>query len=120
MTSRWRTPPVRSPAIDLPRASAASSTVLPTSIGTSLTWAMRQISRDSAALHLSTIFDIDYADGAARADTAIYVFNEDRENWFSSARDSNIADDQPPDKLDMSDLARVRSARATPSSAPRN
>ncbi len=64
-----------------------------------------QISRDSAALHLSTIFDLDYADGAARADTAIYVFNEARELVLIGT-DSNIADDQPPGEPDASDLSR--------------
>ncbi len=64
-----------------------------------------KISRDSAALHLSTIFDIDYADGVARADTAIYVFNELRELVLIGT-DSNIADDQPPGQTDISDLSR--------------
>ena len=64
-----------------------------------------QISRDSAALYLSTIFDVDYADGAARADTAIYVFNEARQ-LVMVGTDSNIADDQPPGSADVADLSR--------------
>ncbi len=64
-----------------------------------------QISRDSAALYLSAVFDLDYADGAARADTAIYVFNEARE-LVMIGTDSNIADDQPPGDLDVADLSR--------------
>ncbi|MGV3606198.1 MAG: GEVED domain-containing protein [Planctomycetaceae bacterium] len=42
----------------------------------------------------STIFDIDYADGLARADTTLSVFNENGQLIYVG-RDSNIADDQP-------------------------
>ena len=33
------------------------------------------ITRDAAALYLSTVFDLDYASGFARSDMALYVFN---------------------------------------------
>ncbi|QDT02610.1 Dockerin type I repeat protein [Rubripirellula lacrimiformis] len=45
-------------------------------------------------LYLSTVFDLDYADGFARADMAIYVFNSAGELIFVGG-DSNIADDLP-------------------------
>ena len=42
----------------------------------------------------STIFDIDYADGMARPDLSLWVFDEQGRLIFMS-RDSNIADDRP-------------------------
>ncbi|MFK8111489.1 MAG: GEVED domain-containing protein [Rubripirellula sp.] len=64
-----------------------------------------KLTRDSAALLFSTVFDVDYADGAARANTAIYVFNEFGELVLIGT-DSNIADDQPGVDTDVSDLSR--------------
>ncbi len=45
-------------------------------------------------LYLSTVFDLDYADGFARADMAIYVFNQAGQLIYVGG-DSNIADDLP-------------------------
>ncbi|TWU59484.1 hypothetical protein Poly51_22720 [Rubripirellula tenax] len=45
-------------------------------------------------LYLSTVFDLDYADGFARADMALYVFNAAGELVYVGG-DSNIADDLP-------------------------
>ncbi len=67
----------------------------------------QNITRDSAALYLSTIFDIDYADGFARSDVAVYVFNGAGQLILVGG-DSNIADDQPTglNGTNNSDLAR--------------
>ncbi|MDF1840830.1 MAG: dockerin type I domain-containing protein [Rubripirellula sp.] len=65
-----------------------------------------QLTRDAAQLYLSTIFDLDYADGVARADTAIYVFNQARQLVLWGT-DSNIADDQPPAATNSQDLVGV-------------
>lgn len=43
---------------------------------------------------LSTLFDIDYADGLARPDTTLALFDE-QGNLIMISRDSNITDDQP-------------------------
>ncbi len=57
--------------------------------------------------HLATILDIDYADGLARANTRITVFDSNG-NIVLHAADSNIADDQPAalNGTDMNDLSR--------------
>ncbi len=57
--------------------------------------------------HLATILDIDYADGLARANTRISVFDANG-NLVLHAADSNIADDQPAalNGTDMDDLSR--------------
>ncbi|TWT83198.1 Dockerin type I repeat protein [Planctomycetes bacterium CA13] len=65
----------------------------------------QDLTRDSAALYLATAFDLDYADGLARADTALYVFNEAGELILIGS-DSNIADDQPLGTAQASDLSR--------------
>lgn len=44
--------------------------------------------------HASTIFDIDYADGLARTDTALWIFDSDGKLILRS-KGSNIADDRP-------------------------
>ncbi len=55
----------------------------------------------------STIFDIDYADGIARPDTVLSVFDA-AGNLILVSRDSNVADDQPGvgQGLDTDDLSR--------------
>ncbi len=55
----------------------------------------------------ATIFDIDYADGLARADTVISVF-DDTGRLILVARDSNVEDDQPlPGQgINVDDLSR--------------
>jgi hypothetical protein len=63
------------------------------------------LQRDAAGLFLSTVFDLDYADGLARSDTAIYVFNAAGQLVLMGT-DSNIADDQPVAGADTSDLSR--------------
>ena len=52
------------------------------------------ITRDSAALYLSTVFDLDYASGFARADMALNVFNGQGQLVLTGG-DSNIAEDLP-------------------------
>ena len=52
------------------------------------------LTRDSAALYLSTVFDLDYSAGFARSDTALYVFDSTGQLILIGG-DSNIADDQP-------------------------
>ncbi len=64
-----------------------------------------KLTRDDAALLLSTIFDVDYVDGLARPDTAIYVFDAAGQ-LILVGRDSNIADDQASSNVDFSDLSR--------------
>ena len=49
---------------------------------------------DSAYPIASTVFDLDYADGLARANTHIFVYNTDGQLVLASG-DSNIADDLP-------------------------
>ncbi|MCA9092408.1 MAG: choice-of-anchor L domain-containing protein, partial [Planctomycetaceae bacterium] len=51
----------------------------------------------------ATVFDIDYADGLARPDTTISVFNSSGELIFIG-RDSNIADDQSAGGNPLTDL----------------
>ena len=65
------------------------------------------LTRDNAALYLSTVFDLDYADNFARSDMALYVFNSDQELILVGG-DSSIADDQPGsvNSNDTSDLSR--------------
>lgn len=57
--------------------------------------------------HLATILDVDYADGLARANTRITVFDANG-NVILHAADSNIADDQPAplNGTDLDDLSR--------------
>ncbi len=63
------------------------------------------LTRDNAAMYLATAFDLDYADGLARTDTAIYVFNEAGQLVLVGT-DSNIADDQPLGSANAEDLSR--------------
>jgi hypothetical protein len=48
----------------------------------------------SSSGFLSTLFDIDYADGLARPDTTLALFDENG-HLIMIARDSNVTDDQP-------------------------
>ncbi|KLU02986.1 hypothetical protein RISK_004956 [Rhodopirellula islandica] len=75
----------------------------------------QQLTRDDAALYLATVFDLDYSDGLARADTALYVFNSLGELVLIGG-DSNIADDQtsPGTGYDPSDLSRGSFGNADP------
>ncbi|MCC9656420.1 GEVED domain-containing protein [Rhodopirellula halodulae] len=75
----------------------------------------RQLTRDDAALYLATIFDVDYSDGLARADTALYVFNSLGELVLIGG-DSNVADDQTSAGAgyDPSDLSRGSFGTADP------
>ncbi len=65
------------------------------------------ITPDNAALFLSTVFDLDYADNFARADMALYVFNAAGQ-LIMTGGDSNIADDQSgrTQSNDTGDLSR--------------
>ncbi len=73
------------------------------------------ITRDDAALYLSTVFDLDYASGFARADMALYVFNG-RGELVLMGNDSNIADDLPASAVGNSteDLSRGSAAVEDP------
>lgn len=59
------------------------------------------------ALHLSTVFDIDYADGAGNPNTRLAIFNSAGRVIYSSL-DSNISDDRPAplNGNDFDDLSR--------------
>tara|TARA_R110002049_G_scaffold2750_10_gene22411 strand:+ start:25159 stop:41367 length:16209 start_codon:yes stop_codon:yes gene_type:complete len=65
------------------------------------------LTRDNAALYLSTVFDLDYADNFARSDMALYVFNAAGQLILVGG-DSNIADDLPGSATgnDSADLSR--------------
>ncbi|HBJ33517.1 MAG TPA: hypothetical protein DDZ51_01915 [Planctomycetaceae bacterium] len=67
----------------------------------------QKLTRDAASMFFATIFDIDYADGFARGDLAVYVFNEQGE-MILIGTDSNVADDQPTglDGTSNNDLSR--------------
>ncbi len=52
----------------------------------------QKLTRDNAEMYLATVFDIDYADGAARADLSLFVFDE-AGNLVLIGGDSNVADD---------------------------
>jgi hypothetical protein len=67
----------------------------------------------------STIFDIDYADGFARPNVVISIFDS-AGNLVLSSRDSNIADDRPipVNPSDVSDLSRGSSGAADPFIGP--
>ena len=75
----------------------------------------QNITRDDAAMYLSTVFDLDYASGFARADMALYVFNGNGE-LVLMGNDSNIAEDLPSSALGNStdDLARGSAAVQDP------
>lgn len=75
----------------------------------------KQLTRDDAALYLATVFDLDYSDGLARADTALYVFNALGELVLIGG-DSNVADDQSSAGagFDPSDLSRGSFGTADP------
>lgn len=67
--------------------------------GTDVDWyrfdvTYENITRDDAPLFLSTVLDLDYASGYARANMAMYVFNGQGE-LVLMGNDSNIADDLP-------------------------
>ena len=67
--------------------------------GTDVDWyrfdvTYENITRDDASLYLSTVLDLDYASGYARANMAMYVFNGQGE-LVLMGNDSNIADDLP-------------------------
>lgn len=65
-------------------------------------------------LYLSTLFDIDYVDGFARGDLAIYIFNADGELVLAGS-DSNVADDQPTGQsTGASDLSRGSAGNLDP------
>ncbi|MGB7327296.1 MAG: GEVED domain-containing protein [Rubripirellula sp.] len=66
-------------------------------------------------LYFSTVFDLDYADGFARADMALYVFNEAGQLIYVGG-DSNIADDLPglPTSNNTDDLSRGSAGQQDP------
>jgi hypothetical protein len=57
---------------------------------------------------IAAVFDIDYADGAQRADTTLAVFDAESGQLILVARDSNVEDDQPRPgySTDTTDLSR--------------
>ena len=65
------------------------------------------ITRDDAVLYLSTVFDLDYTGGLARADMALHVFDA-QGRLVLLGTDSNIADDLPASAIDngSEDLSR--------------
>ncbi|EMI42141.1 GEVED domain-containing protein [Rhodopirellula sp. SWK7] len=74
----------------------------------------QQLTRDDAAMYLATVFDIDYADGASRADLSLYVFDA-AGNLVLIGGDSNIADDMNSSgATSTSDLSRGSYGTADP------
>ncbi|TWT73241.1 dockerin type I domain-containing protein [Allorhodopirellula solitaria] len=73
----------------------------------------QKLTRDDAAMYLATVFDIDYADGASRADLSLYVFDGDG-NLVLIGGDSNIADDISLSSGGTSDLSRGSFGTADP------
>ncbi|MDE0862900.1 MAG: GEVED domain-containing protein [Rubripirellula sp.] len=74
--------------------------------GTDVDWyrfdvTYENITRDAAALYLSTVFDLDYASGYARTNMSMNVFNGQGE-LVLMGNDSNIADDLPSSAYDNS------------------
>ena len=69
----------------------------------------------NAVNYLATVFDIDYADGFARSDVALYVFNAQGQLILIGG-DSNIADDQPTGAsgTGANDLSRGSAGTADP------
>ncbi len=69
--------------------------------------AYQQLPSGTVSQYLSTVFDIDYADGYARADMSLYVFDANG-RLVLTGLDSNIAEDQPRPGMgaDSSDLSR--------------
>jgi hypothetical protein len=62
--------------------------------------------QDDDTKHLATVFDIDYADGFSRANTNLWVF-DDQGRLIYTGSDSNVADDRPVQDSEFSaDLAR--------------
>lgn len=68
---------------------------------------------------IGVVFDVDYADGAVRADTTIAVFDEDR-NLVYIGRESNVEADQPDpsNPNDFSNLARGSLGKKDPYIGP--
>ncbi|MEM6980445.1 MAG: cyclic nucleotide-binding protein, partial [Planctomycetota bacterium] len=72
------------------------------------------LTRDGAELYLATVFDIDYADGLGRADTALYVFDANGALILIGG-DSNVADDQrAPGNTSNADLSRGSAGTGDP------
>ena len=70
-------------------------------------------------LHVPVVIDLDYADGFARANTVLSVFNSAGQLvWMG--RDSNVADDRfsPLDELPVSDLSRGSAGALDPYIGP--
>ena len=69
--------------------------------------------------YLSTVFDIDYADGLARANTELWIFDS-QGRLILHGGSSNVADDQsrPLQGADMSDLSRGSAGALDPFIGP--
>ncbi|MBI5761522.1 MAG: pre-peptidase C-terminal domain-containing protein, partial [Planctomycetales bacterium] len=69
----------------------------------------------AAAKTWATVFDIDYADGLARPDTTLAIYDE-AGRLVMIARDSNVADDQPApgQGIDLDDLSRGSAGKLDP------
>ncbi|WP_218934549.1 GEVED domain-containing protein [Rosistilla ulvae] len=69
--------------------------------------------------YVSTIFDLDYADGLGRGDFSIWVFDETGQ-LILTGLDSNVADDQPgnPNSSDFTSLSRGSTGNADPFIGP--
>lgn len=72
-----------------------------------------QLTKDSTARYLSTVFDLDYADGLARPNTSLYVFDA-AGNLVLMGTDSNIADDQVIEEGSDPELSRGSFGTADP------
>lgn len=65
--------------------------------------------------YVSTVFDLDYADGLGRGDFSIWVFDQNGQ-LILTGLDSNVADDQPgnPNSSDFTSLSRGSTGNADP------
>ncbi|QDV66810.1 hypothetical protein Poly24_04980 [Rosistilla carotiformis] len=65
--------------------------------------------------YVSTVFDLDYADGLGRGDFSIWVFDQNGQ-LILTGLDSNVADDQPgnPNSPDFTSLSRGSTGTADP------
>ncbi len=72
-------------------------------------------SESSLRNYVSTVFDLDYADGLGRGDFSLWVFDQNGQ-LILTGLDSNVADDQPgnPNSSDFTSLSRGSTGTADP------
>ncbi len=75
----------------------------------------RESLQSNLRYYMSTIFDVDYADGFARPDISLWIFDANG-NLVLSGLDSNVGDDQPSTKVnsDTTDVDRGSAGNLDP------